>query len=187
LTYPVPRALDGRPPRISSGFHSSNPDRPTHQGADIMYRRPVAGAVALPVYSANYEMPSDVPALAIGAGQVTAARMIGTGGYVMIDHRGGGDWDGWSEYMHLRNLKVKVGDRVRSGQALGTISFNPSDGGYSLNHLHFQLRNASNTLLDPRDYLDRMMIVLKPSSFLGNLLAIGVGLFIARALARRSR
>lgn len=145
---PVPRAKDGRPPVISSSYRSS--DRPDHNGVDIMYRRPAPGAAKLPHYSKNFEMPWGVPCFAYMAGTVTTAKLIGTGGYVVIDHAG--EWQ--SQYMHLQAIDVKVGQKVAAGQRIGEVGADPN---YPLIHLHFQLR-YNGGLVNPKPYIDAAII-----------------------------
>lgn len=139
MIYPVP-IHKGYMPEVSSSFRS--PSRPTHDGVDIMYKRDDAGPQMLPVYAKRYFMPNGVPVLAILDGVVQRSMEIGTGGYIVIDHPGGLR----SQYMHLRNRRVKTGDRVKAGQNIADISHNPS--GYQLNHLHFQIRR-NGRLIDP--------------------------------------
>lgn len=183
LIYPVPRHPDGRAPKISSGYRTS--DRPTHKGVDIMYRRvdsdggPPNGG-QLPSHSRRHFMPSGLPALCIAPGSVKISKEIGTGGYVVVDHGAGLT----SQYMHLFNRRVAVGQSVRAGQVLGEIGFNPS--GFKLIHLHFQLRQDGE-LLDPRGPLKAMSIIEAPASsrlWIGVAASVAVGLAAARFVFR---
>ncbi len=181
--YPVPRHPDGRAPKISSGFRSS--DRPTHNGVDIMYpRAPQDGGPPergkLPSLSRRHFMPTGVPALCISGGVVRISKEIGTGGYVVVDHAGGLT----SQYMHLFNRRVTVGQTVKAKEVLGDVGFNPSN--YRLIHLHFQLRQ-DGALLDPRKALRSMTIVGAPSSsrpWVGAAASIAAGLLAARYVFR---
>lgn len=109
----------------------------------------------LPSFSPRFYMPPGIPALAIGAGKVLASKDTNTGGYVEIQHDNGLT----SQYMHLRNLRVSPGDAVRSGQAVGDISYNPAD--FALIHLHFQLRR-NGQLIDPRPVIGSWPIINAP-------------------------
>lgn len=167
FVYPVPIYKDGRQPKISSGYRTS--DRPNHNGVDIMYpRQPSDGGKPgydLPDFSTKHYMPGDVPALAYGPGKVTTSKEIGTGGYVVIDHP-----LGWrSQYMHLSKRKVRVGQSVDAGQPIGIIGHGKE---FPLNHLHFQLRYNGN-LANPASYLKNAPMLPFPSSVMGYLLAVG--------------
>jgi hypothetical protein len=166
-------------PKVSSGFHSS--DRPGHDGVDIMYKRlssdggPPGGAV--PHSSPGHFMPSDIPALAFGAGVVTTSKEIGTGGYVVIDHPNGLQ----SQYMHLFNRRVKVGDKVSAGDQVGDVGYNVS--GYKLIHLHFQIRR-NGTLVDPAPLIAGLPVVDAPGGkwvwLLAGGAAIAAGVWFSR-------
>lgn len=154
MIFPVPR-LVGLSPVVSDGFRENRAD---HNGVDLMFRRPQSGHAALPEYARHYFMPSRHPAVAIDHGTVRTAKTISTGGYVVIDHPNGLT----SQYMHLRNLRVKPGDRVTPGKAIGDISHNAS--GYRLNHLHFQLRRHGE-LIDPEPLLRAATVIDRPTGF----------------------
>jgi murein DD-endopeptidase MepM/ murein hydrolase activator NlpD len=163
FVWPVPVYKDGRKPSISSGYGMRSTGN--HPGVDIMYRRNPCGDVKLPTQSKCYEAPGyipngwgpsynpagGVPVLAYGPGKVVESKFVSKGNYIVIDHP-----LGWrTQYMHLANRKVNVGDTVSAGQRIGTIGhgktyLNP--GGYALNHLHFQLR-YNGGLVDPAPYL----------------------------------
>ena len=163
--FPVP-LLNGMPPRISDGYGYSVVRGRVHEGSDLMYRRPETGASNLPVYAPNFFMPNGVPALAWDNGTVTRAGVISTGGRVEIDHGGGLV----TKYFHLRNIKVRSGDRVTAGRPVGTISFNPNS--YKLNHLHFEmLKNGKH--IDPATMLHLGTMVNPPRPGLALALALG--------------
>lgn len=179
LIYPVPRHPDGRSPKISSGFQSS--DRPTHNGVDIMYRRAPTdggppGKTMLPSHSPRHTMPAGVPALSIGPGVVRISEELKTGGYVVIDHPGGLT----SQYMHLFNRRVVPKQAVSAAAVIGDIGFNP--GAYRLLHLHFQLRQDGE-LLDPRAALRSMRVIASPTRsglWIGAAAAVAAGLAAAK-------
>jgi len=53
-------------------------------------------------------------------------------------------------YAGLSELKVRKGQEVKAGQALGLIFSDPSDGNRT--RLHFEVRNEKNKL-DPGEWL----------------------------------
>lgn len=75
------------------------------------------------------------PVLAIADGKVSD---VDKGdGFVMLDHAGGYQ----SEYRHMRNIGVKVGDRVERGDKIGEIASVRGDGrstGPHLHHVHWR-------------------------------------------------
>lgn len=164
MINPVPR-YKGLSPTISDGFRDNRAD---HNGVDIMFRRPQSGSASLPEYAKHYFMPNGHPAVAVLGGTVRTATTIGTGGYVVIDHPSGLT----SQYMHLRNLRVKAGDTVIPGKAVGDISHNPT--GYRLNHLHFQMRRDGR-LIDPEPLLRTATIIDAPVTFPLVQIALTVG------------
>jgi murein DD-endopeptidase MepM/ murein hydrolase activator NlpD len=168
--FPVP-LLDGQPPKVSDHYGYSSTRGRLHAGADLMYRRPKTGTPKLPTHSANYFMPDGVPALAFDSGTVSRAGTIGTGGRVEIDHGGGLS----TKYYHLRDLRMKAGDRVSAGDVVGTVSHNPS--GYKLNHLHFEtLKNGQQVNPEPRVFQGKMVNPPQTGTLLKIALAAGLGL-----------
>lgn len=70
------------------------------------------------------------------------------GNYVQIKHDGGY----YTLYAHLRKgLKVKKGERVEKGQVLGTMGNTGNSYG---EHLHFEVRNPQNYVINPTEYLE---------------------------------
>ena len=70
----------------------------------------------------------------------------GYGRVIMINHSG----QLWTLYSHCATLNVKVGQRVKQGDVVATVG---STGRATPNHLHFEVRNAKGTALDPMKYL----------------------------------
>jgi murein DD-endopeptidase MepM/ murein hydrolase activator NlpD len=164
LIMPVPRAKDGREPKVSDTWH---PDvvagrKAPHKGNDVMFRRNPNEPAALPQGSQNYYIPDGTPAVAAADGVVVTSEEIGTGGLVRIQHtpqvRTG--------YFHLTNRQVSVGQQVRAGTVVGTVGHNPLD--YPLNHLHFEVYENGNAV-DPGPYLAGASSIPMP-------ILIGVGL-----------
>lgn len=166
---PVPAYRDGRLPVVSSSFRT--PSRPSHNGSDIMYPRlpkdgGPEGKHLLPALAPRFFMPNGVPTLAFADGIVDTSKDIGTGGYIVLNHEGGYQ----SQYMHLRNRKVKTGQTVRAGQPIATISYSPTD--FHLNHLHFQLRQ-NGSLLDPEPILTGLPVLPMPTNWWPLLILVG--------------
>jgi len=120
-------------------------------------------------------MPAGVPALSVAPGVVRVSKEIKTGGYIVVDHANGLS----SQYMHLFNRRVTVGQSVQAGAILADVGFNPR--AYKLIHLHFQLRQDGK-LIDPRSPLRSMSVVSAPSSqvWLGAAASIAAGLAVAK-------
>jgi murein DD-endopeptidase MepM/ murein hydrolase activator NlpD len=173
IVFPVP-VLKGVSPSISQGYGGGSGN---HKGVDVMYRRESKGTADLPVYSPHYRMPNGIPALAYTSGKVLRAGAIGTGGRVEIDHGNGLV----TKYYHMRDLRVRAGDTVKAGQAVGTIYHNPSAPTatrtpYKLNHLHFEaIKNGQH--FNPESMLKVAQMVNAPSP----VAAIGFALVVAAA------
>lgn len=94
------------------------------------YGRPVLAPAAGRVVVAVDGVPENVP------GQVSAAANA-AGNYVVIDH-GDGEFS-FLAHLVLGSLKVRVGDRVAAGQALGDCG---NSGHSSEPHLHYHLQDT---------------------------------------------
>lgn len=173
-TFPVPILGDGRPPKISDHFGAPRSGGP-HGGSDIMYERPEKGEILLPTLARRFEMPDGVPALAFMAGKVTRSGVIGTGGRVQIDHGAGLT----TKYFHMRNLRVREGDRVEEADPVGTISHNPT--GFKLNHLHFEMFKNGRRI-NPEPFLANSAQVPIPGvhPLVKAAIIVGVGLWASK-------
>jgi murein DD-endopeptidase MepM/ murein hydrolase activator NlpD len=91
-----------------------------------------------PAYAVDFNRPDDVndTVVASAGGTVQTVRNLGNrsyGRYVVVSHGGG-----WTTlYAHLNSASVSVGQRVSSGQRIGTVG---STGGSTGPHLHFEQR-----------------------------------------------
>ena len=71
------------------------------------------------------------------------------GNYVLIKHNNGM----YTLYAHMKynSVTVKVGQKVKRGQVLGYMG----NTGYAFGaHLHFEVRNKSNVIIDPTKYIN---------------------------------
>lgn len=74
------------------------------------------------------------------------------GGTLYIDHQNGFK----SRFCHLKDIKVKKGDKVIKGQVVGLTGGGTNDIGRGLStgaHLHFELYK-DGTLIDPEKYIN---------------------------------
>ena len=120
--------------RITSGFgdtrlsYTSGGTRP-HKGIDI-------------------SAPPGTPVGAAADGVVTfAGRESEYGRLVCIDHGHGFS----TMYGHLKELRVQAGDKVRKGQAIGTVGLSGNSTGP---HLHYEVRIHGNPV-NPSRYLNQ--------------------------------
>ncbi len=105
--------------RVSSNF---NPRR----------INPVTGRVA-PHKGVDFAMPVGTPVLAVGDGEVVVAKFSGAAGnFVAIRH--GRQYT--TRYMHMRQLLVKPGQKVKRGDRVGLSG---NTGRSTGPHLHFEL------------------------------------------------
>ena len=84
--------------------------------------------------------------LAADGGTVTVATYSSSyGNYVMIYHSDGT----YTLYAHMSSLAVSAGQTVTQGQTIGYVG---STGWATGPHLHFEVRNASGSTVDPTQY-----------------------------------
>lgn len=112
-----------------------------HTGIDVI------GKEGLPEIIAH----SDGEVYAISDGMDTkigASGVASYGNYVQIKHPN----NMFTLYAHLKKgLKVKKGDKVVKGQVLGVEGNSGNANGI---HLHFEVRNKDNYVIDPEPYID---------------------------------
>jgi len=70
----------------------------------------------------------------------------GFGNVIIINH----DGKLWSLYSHCATMSVRIGQKVKKGEQIATVG---RTGRATTNHLHFEIRNAKGTALDPMKYL----------------------------------
>lgn len=91
--------------------------------------------------------------LCVQDGEVTwAGWQNGYGNCVEVKHIGEGGKIFYTFYAHMRNnsLKVSKGQNIKTGQILGTQG---STGNSTGDHLHFEIRLADKSTIDPVEYL----------------------------------
>ncbi|MSQ01934.1 MAG: peptidase M23 [Myxococcales bacterium] len=89
--------------------------------------------------------PQGTPVLAAAGGTVRySGRRGGYGNVVIVEHDDGTE----TRYAHCRDLSVKVGERVASGQAIATVG---STGRSTGAHLHFEVRRGGEAI-DPASW-----------------------------------
>lgn len=155
--WPLAKLPDGRKPYVTSGMGSKyggpNTSRPGHYGVDMFYRYLDTDApmkVGDGGRTKTWWVPQGTPAIAAADGVVSRASMIKTGLRVAVAHADGHE----TLYIHLKELFVKVGDKVTMGQRLGLVGDNPA--GYDARHLHFEVRKIGAerpAVLDPEAWL----------------------------------
>lgn len=92
------------------------------------------------LYSAIREICAAFP----GTVERVSFQANGYGNYVMLRH----EW-GFSIYAHLDRLCCNVGEKVAAGDMIGIMG---STGFSTGIHLHFEIRDLTNTVLDPSEY-----------------------------------
>lgn len=161
------KSLAARPPEVAKPAAPQTPPaekKPEIDPASITFSWPVRsgknvlsffGTQKDPKYNINYFNPGiDIAGgpgeevLAAAAGQVKyKGEMKSVGKILIIDHGGGMT----TLYSHLGGIDVGMGQKVSAGEAIGTLSRQPSaQGGQPF--LHFEIRSGGNAR-DPMDYL----------------------------------
>jgi murein DD-endopeptidase MepM/ murein hydrolase activator NlpD len=140
--------------------------------------------------SGRWAVPPGVPALAYADGIVKRSAWISTGDLVTLDHGGGLE----TLYIHLRDRRVRKGQKVREGQPLGTISFSPwcrdcpkakpppaKPPKVGLNHIHWEV-HKNGKAVDPKPYWNAARLAPMPfelGPFLVKLTITGAIAYVA--------
>ena len=91
-----------------------------------------------------YADDHDIRAAFDGTVEKVAYQANGYGNYVKIRHA----W-GFSLYAHLERIYINVGDRVTAGTKIGLMG---STGNSTGTHLHFEMRDLAEKVLDPSEF-----------------------------------
>ena len=121
--------------------------------SDFGYRKaPVPGATTNHS-GIDIAVPVGTPVKAIADGKVVAANggMRGYGNGVFIDHGIINEKHVISEYGHLSEFSVKVGDKIKQGQI---IAKSGNSGTSSGPHLHLTIRE-NRIPVDPKKYIGK--------------------------------
>jgi murein DD-endopeptidase MepM/ murein hydrolase activator NlpD len=124
------------------------PAHPLPPGKSFGVKRAFNGKPApQPHTGIDYPVPVDSPVLAVADGTVVMAEdMFFEGNAVFIDHGGGLI----SMYFHLGDIKVRVGEQVKTGDVLGHVG---STGRATGPHLFFGIR-WHDARIDPQFVLE---------------------------------
>lgn len=130
------RVLNGSDYVITQGYSS------THKGVDIVYTEEKGKYI-----TAHSEGNISI----IQTGKSNSLGSVGTesyGNYVKILHP-----NGYSTlYAHLDSVYVSEGDYVSANTRIGTMGMTGNSTGV---HLHFELRNTSDTRVNPENYIEK--------------------------------
>ena len=115
------------------------------------------GKTSSPHLGLDFRVPSGTPVMAMNSGTVLLARpLYFEGNFVVVDHGQGL----LTLYLHLSEFKVKEGEQVKIGQAIGLSG---GTGRATGPHLHVAVR-WQGTYLDPA----RLLKLQLPSAAIGN-------------------
>ena len=111
-------------------------------------QRILNGKPRRPHYGIDFHAPEGTPVKAMMDGKVTLAEddMYFTGGTIIFDHGHGIS----TLYMHMKDINVKIGQKVRQGEIVGTLG---QSGRATGPHLDIRL-NWFDVKLDPASILD---------------------------------
>ena len=111
-------------------------------------QRILNGKPRRPHYGIDFHAPEGTPVKAMMDGEVTLAEndMYFTGGTIIFDHGHGIS----TLYMHMKDIDVKVGQKIKQGQIVGTLG---QSGRATGPHLDIRL-NWFNVRLDPATVLE---------------------------------
>ncbi len=112
-------------------------------------QRILNGKPRRPHYGIDFHAPEGTPVKAMMDGEVTLAEndMYFTGGTIIFDHGHGIS----TLYMHMKDINVKVGEKIKQGQIVGTLG---QSGRATGPHLDIRL-NWFNVKLDPMSVLNK--------------------------------
>ncbi len=119
------------------------------------YRKDPFTGLRRPHKGLDFGAPRGTPVFATADGRVVMVKRVPTfGKVVMIDHGYGYE----TVFGHLHSFNVKVGDKVKRGDIIGTVGNTGRSNG---SHLHYEVR-INNKQVDPMDFVfDESMITIK--------------------------
>ena len=111
-------------------------------------QRILNGKPRRPHYGIDFHAPEGTPVKAMMDGEVTLAEndMYFTGGTIIFDHGHGIS----TLYMHMKDINVKIGQKIKQGQIVGTLG---QSGRATGPHLDIRL-NWFDVKLDPATILN---------------------------------
>lgn len=135
--------IGGVPPHITSSYGAT--DRPPdstnpHEGIDFNYKVPGQRGINL----AHPAICSPVTGIVTNAGEGTAGRIAVRDSTGFIH-----------EILHSHRQHVRIGDPVVAGQLIGTMGntgVNRKKPEKGPHHVHYQLRDRTGKIIDPRDH-----------------------------------
>ena len=112
-------------------------------------QRILNGKPRRPHYGIDFHAPEGTPVRAMMDGEVTLVKkdMYFTGGTIIFDHGHGIS----TLYMHMKDINVKVGEKIKQGQIVGTLG---QSGRATGPHLDIRL-NWFDVKLDPLSILNK--------------------------------
>lgn len=134
--WPLRALADGRKPVITSRHKIHEPSRPTHYGADLLYRYLPSDPptkIGDSGRTLGYWIPEETWSIAPADGVVERCGPSPTGMYAWIRHEGGLATGGF----HYDRLAVITGQHVKMGDPIGRVNDNPKDN--DPDHLHGEL------------------------------------------------
>jgi murein DD-endopeptidase MepM/ murein hydrolase activator NlpD len=160
LTIPGATAASGVAPTSSAGTIRPIGVAPLAGSGPSGFQWPVPGGTVTSPFGRrddgqhdgiDVQAPVGTAVRAARGGEVLySGTLRGYGNHVIVDHGGGFA----TVYAHNRRNLVRVGDRVRTGQAIATLG---STGQASGPHLHFEVRKQ-NVARDPLLFLPPMSV-----------------------------
>ena len=115
-----------------------------------------------------------------------AIRDNACGGTLAITHE---KMNSRSRYCHLKEIRVKKGDKVRKGQIVGRTGGGANDIGKGRStgpHLHFEYK-VNGQIVDPNDYFEEGVIskITRATKYVAIAGAVGMAILIIVSLKKK--
>lgn len=134
----------------------------------------------------DFNVAYGTPVVAIANGVVVKADYIaaGYGNYVKLGHDidGDGTYDYYSLYAHMSKITVNVDSRVGGGQKVGEVG---STGNSTGPHLHFEIRDRDDKIIDPTPILNGIQNGNSPLNPIAG--AMTCNMFTSEQIAARNK